>query len=465
MNSRAAIDWLNDALTTIKASGKSPDELAFVIHKFVGAKSGAWALYDPASPYVQIHANWGLPDALQYYPYDSWDVHVLTEDIVESPSYKTNFLWAKPDGDWCLQEVKNSVARHQSLRQVEVREIARRTYAIGSRLGRTVAIMWFAGVEASDGTKLCIPWYRTFDYETPSSIADAGSDYLVVAVTGPADLDKAKTAAERLPVGRKLAIDIKPTPDLIRDPSFLEAIIQCAQTLDATVIYSGSPFSHPYYQLHDAVPVHLRLERRTFRTRNLIKYHKLVRDKIPDRIRARDERVVFANLKQGEILKLLAGKLIEEAQELAAAENMEASAEELADVYEVLRGMMHQIGVDEAHVVKIANEKRDRVGGFDKGIFLLETSLPKPGEPYEELLDVDFSTLVREEYRDKTLRLPFSLLGTLTGPGRTFAIPNSDKGIHVHLAKDGVDLSITSVEHQFSFSFTASIASTEENDA
>jgi len=322
--------------------------------------------------------------------------------------------------------------------------------------------MWFAGVEANDGTKLCVPWYRTFEYETPASVEVRSEDYLIIPVTKPDDLDSARAASTRLPAGKKLAIDIRPTPKLIREPSFLAAIIEVAKTLDATVIYSGSPFSHPYYQLHGKVPVHLKLERRAFRSRNLIKYHKLVRDNIPERIRSRRERFVFANLKPAEILRLLAGKLIEEAQELAEAENLDTSAEELADIYEVLRGMMHQIGVDEARVIEIADKKRDRVGGFDRGIFLVETSLPKPGEPQEELVDVDFATLIKEEYRDKILRVPFALLGTLTTPGKTFAIPGSDRGINVHLAKDGVDLSIVPIDFQLSFSFANSTVPDDE---
>lgn len=92
IGSKAAIEWLQNALLEIETKGNGVDDFAFVVHKFMGARSGAWALYDPGSPYIQIHANWGLPDALQYYPYDSWEVHLLTEDVIESPAYKTNFL-------------------------------------------------------------------------------------------------------------------------------------------------------------------------------------------------------------------------------------------------------------------------------------------------------------------------------------------------------------------------------------
>lgn len=98
---------------------------------FIDSLQAELALYDPESPYVQVHANWGLPDALQFYPYDAWDVHVVTEEITAYPSYKSHFLWPKADGDWTFLPVKNSVARHQCLRTGEIIDIAKGTVDIG----------------------------------------------------------------------------------------------------------------------------------------------------------------------------------------------------------------------------------------------------------------------------------------------------------------------------------------------
>jgi predicted house-cleaning noncanonical NTP pyrophosphatase (MazG superfamily) len=39
--------------------------------------------------------------------------------------------------------------------------------------------------------------------------------------------------------------------------------------------------------------------------------------------------------------------------------------EELADVYEVLRSLASELRVSMAHIVHAADEKRNRVGGFD----------------------------------------------------------------------------------------------------
>lgn len=454
LSSEAALSWIDDQIKFHRSSGGECIDRAFIAHKYIGARAGAWALYDPDSPYIQVHANWGLPDSLQYYPYDAWDVHTITEEITAYPSYKSHFLWPETNGGWTFKQIRNSLGRHQCLKAAEVLEIARSTSAIGSRLGKRVAVMWFAGVEAESGTKLCIPWYRTFEYSTPDLDTALGRDHIIITVREPSDLERAKKVAIALPAHRRVALDIQPSEHLIREPKFLNEIIELAQAVDAAVIYSGSPLAHPYFQLRGKVQVYLPIQRKSFRTRSRIKYHKLVRDGIPEKVNSKHERVVYANLKGNEILQLLAGKLIEEAQELIAAEGQESTAEELADVYEVLRGMMHQAGVDEQRVIDIANAKRAKVGGFDQGVFLLETSLPKPGESTSENRQVDFNSLVREEYSADRVRIPFALLGRLSMLGdRVFRIPGSDQAVRISPGRDGFEMSLEQQEHQLEIVF------------
>lgn len=454
MAAPAAIAWIRQALADVAERPEEASERAFILHKFIGARSGAWALYDPESPYIQVHANWGLPDSLQYYPYDAWDVHTITEEVNAYPSYKSHFLWPQPGGQWAFEEIRNSIARHQCLKSHEVLDIARRTNAIGVKLGRRVAVMWFAGVESETGATFSLPWYRTFEYSEPDLDTALEKDHVIIDVREPRDLDEVRQAFAQHTPALRVAMDIQPSEHLIREPHFLEQIIEVAQAVDASVIFSGSPLSHPFFQLKGRVRVYLRVQRKSFRTRSRIKYHKLVRDRIPERVSAKHERVVYANLGSREILQLLTGKLIEEAQELIAAEGADATAEELADVYEVLRGMMHQAGVEEQRVVEIANSKRERVGGFDKGIFLLETSLPKPGEPVVDVRNVSFDELVREEYAKERVRIPFALLGRLNIAGdRVFKIPGTDKAVRFSGGRDGFEISLEQQEYQLEIDF------------
>lgn len=96
---------------------------------------------------------------------------------------------------------------------------------------------------------------------------------------------------------------------------------------------------------------------------------KLVRDLIPEIIRANGGEPVTWQLSEKEILGALTTKLLEEAEELRAAEPHE-QLEEAADVYEVLRAIAGVLGVSMDDVVARAEKKRAERGGFDERIWL-----------------------------------------------------------------------------------------------
>ena len=444
INPSAAIDWMAHQISLHKEHRRSLTEYAFVFHRFIASRVGAWALYDPESPYVQVHANWGLPDALQFYPYDAWDVHVVTEEITAYPSYKSHFLWPKADGDWTFLPVKNSVARHQCLRTGEIIDIAKGTVDIGKKLGRRVAVMWFAGVETPSGEQVCLPWYRTFEYADPDLSADLSSTHLIVPVRTESDLAKVDTLALEINKKWDIAIELQPSEALVRNGTFREKILESARRFDSPVLYAGSPLSHAYYLLTQSYgKIVIKSHRRSFRKRAYIKYHKLVRDGIPRKIAAKNERVVFAKLDRSQIIELLAAKLIEEVIELATAQDSDARIEELADAYEVLRGIMHQFSVDELAVLQAAEQKRQKVGGFEEGMFLLETSLPKPGEPTAEQREVSFKDFISPEFGPSSVRLPFSLMTRLARVGsRYLPIPGTDLSLKISSRQDGIEISV-----------------------
>ena len=95
-------------------------------------------------------------------------------------------------------------------------------------------------------------------------------------------------------------------------------------------------------------------------------YNKLVRDKIPEIIKASDKSFDIHYAKKEEILPLLETKLNEEVSEYLEAKNLE----ELADVMEVLFGLANALGYCEEDLMRKRNEKKDERGGFEKGIIL-----------------------------------------------------------------------------------------------
>ncbi|GAA3068626.1 hypothetical protein GCM10010464_36030 [Pseudonocardia yunnanensis] len=96
---------------------------------------------------------------------------------------------------------------------------------------------------------------------------------------------------------------------------------------------------------------------------------KLVRDKIPDIIRADGREPDLRRLDAQEYVRELHAKLFEEATELANASNSQV-AEELADVLEVLRAIARINGVTMAEVDDVAKQKRADRGAFDQRWYL-----------------------------------------------------------------------------------------------
>ena len=100
-------------------------------------------------------------------------------------------------------------------------------------------------------------------------------------------------------------------------------------------------------------------------------HRKLVRDRIPEIIRAEGRRPVVEVLPPEERRGALLAKLVEEAGEAADAGG-EDLAEELADVLEVVRALAAGLGLSLDDVTAAADRKTAERGGFDGGLFLVE---------------------------------------------------------------------------------------------
>ena len=101
-----------------------------------------------------------------------------------------------------------------------------------------------------------------------------------------------------------------------------------------------------------------------------IRYHKLVRDRIPEIIEAAGKRCVCAPLSDGEYLAMLDEKLNEELAEYQESKSME----ELADLLEVIRAVAAARGSSIDEVEAIRREKAAARGGFEKKILLTEVT-------------------------------------------------------------------------------------------
>jgi predicted house-cleaning noncanonical NTP pyrophosphatase (MazG superfamily) len=99
----------------------------------------------------------------------------------------------------------------------------------------------------------------------------------------------------------------------------------------------------------------------------MIIYNKLVRDKIPELIRAQGESPNVRILEQEEYLHHLEQKLDEEVSEYHRDKN----AEELADILEVVFALAEAGGCTRQELMEVYQKKHDARGGFEKRIFLI----------------------------------------------------------------------------------------------
>jgi len=100
-----------------------------------------------------------------------------------------------------------------------------------------------------------------------------------------------------------------------------------------------------------------------------IHYNKLVRDHIPDIIRAEGRECATTTLDDEAYRLALHAKLIEEAQELAQAP-ADGFLTELADVREVLDALIAYYAIDEVELATLQERRRLERGGFTQRITL-----------------------------------------------------------------------------------------------
>ena len=100
-------------------------------------------------------------------------------------------------------------------------------------------------------------------------------------------------------------------------------------------------------------------------------YHqKLIRDKIPEKIKESGDDYEAKVLDKVAFEKELKKKLIEESKELAEA-SKEELLNELADVLELTKSITSHYKISFSKVEKFQEEKRKKRGGFKKKLFLV----------------------------------------------------------------------------------------------
>ncbi len=445
-----------DALVS---GGADANDLAFVAHRFIAARAAAWVRAEPGNPIVEIHSLWGLPDALQYCPYDIWEVHVPTETATEYPDYKPHMLIATDHGGWDYVRIANRFGRSLSIGRREAMDLAKRTSNIAERLGEACHVMWFVGCTSPDGNHFNVPWYWTKAHGAGRNLDR--SNYQVVEINTADDL----TAFKRRSGSKaRFALEVKPNnQELMRDMKFIGEVGKAARDAGVPVILAGSTLAHAYFELtRQGCTVVAKGEKEHSRVRHSSVLGKIVRDKIPSRIAQRKESEVTqkvpANLKRG----FLTSKLLEEALEVRNAEFMAEKKVELADLFEVVRALAQTEGFQLSEVVIEADEKRKKAGGFDEGLVLLQTGIF--GRDRRGVRDGDqlrTQVLARKVSND-TYELPFTFFGFMEmDQPRSLAFDDFGVRLRVTLKGDKIELVMSRDAEQLELPLDLSVEEVE----
>jgi predicted house-cleaning noncanonical NTP pyrophosphatase (MazG superfamily) len=99
-------------------------------------------------------------------------------------------------------------------------------------------------------------------------------------------------------------------------------------------------------------------------------YDKLIRDKIPDIIRAEGRTCFVESMSEKDYLDALLEKLVEEATEARNADAQHLLTE-LADLFEVMLSIVAAQGAEWKSIAQIQEARRAERGGFEKRLRLL----------------------------------------------------------------------------------------------
>lgn len=103
-------------------------------------------------------------------------------------------------------------------------------------------------------------------------------------------------------------------------------------------------------------------------------YNKLVRDRIPQIIEQSNKKFTTRTLEPSEHLTEIKKKLEEEVQEFQETTNAQDALEELADILELIHAALPIHGATYEELEKIRIAKKEKRGGFEQRIYLLEVA-------------------------------------------------------------------------------------------
>lgn len=382
-----AKDWLISKFrSAIHAGGLQTNALCLVAHHFIPSVAAAWARAEPGKRMVRVESLWGLPEGLYWYSHDTFEVD--TQQNVPSTSadfpvrerlrYKGTFIAPDESGRWVPRHTAVPHDWGRSIgRRSWVTEIAATTRRVAEYEKYPVVLMWFVDNDPRATKHAVLPWYHSksklgIPKAAPRRKLTLASDFRIETAADWKELQV------QVGLGTKIErVVIEPKdPDLIRSQEFAEELADFAATHNIVVELAGGILSHAYYMLQrqgaqvECIDLFGADE-------EVIEYNKLVRDNVPAVIEVGGEDVEVVQLRGDALLAALRQKLVEEALKALDAKSGDELIGELADVQEVIYGICKALQTTSEQLETQRLKKLERRGGFDEGVMLKRTSMPR----------------------------------------------------------------------------------------
>lgn len=385
--------WFSSKFATaINEASIADAGLCLIAHHFIPSVASAWARAEPGNPVVRIESLWGIPEGLYWHSHDTFEVDTGSRDIDpggignqpaykhrERCRYKGTFIAANDAGQWVPQTTD---ADHDWVRSIKLKkwidEIAKTTRLLAEHCSEAISVMWFIDNHKNASLHRVLPWFHSASplengpkaaprrkrHSTNDLVIRCWNDWeqLKILATSGVIIERVLMAPE--------------DAELIRNASFATELALLAKEKDFVVELSGGILSHAYYILSregcrvECVDLYGAGE-------DIVEFNKLVRDKIPEIIRERGERIETIRLTGDALVTALRQKLVEEAFEALDASSGDDLIGELADIQEVLLALASVLNITPSSLEQERLRKRKRRGGFEDGLMLLKTSSPQ----------------------------------------------------------------------------------------
>lgn len=417
----------------------SGSKLCLIAHHFVPACAAAWCQASPNQRKARIESLWGIPEGLYWYAHDVFDVDTQSPSIPriesrpadisfrEKRRYKEHFIAPDAYGAWVVHRTSDEADWVRSIKRTEwIYEIAWTSRCIAAAEGKPVVVMWLIDTAPGATPHHVLPWFH-MEWKQEGPIHKAAPrkklrESAEVVLRTRRDWDDLKAAVSGGSPVARIRVDPR-EPEMVRDQKFVEDLGSVAKNHGIVVELSGGILSHAYYMLSRAGCDVECADLDDFAVDDeAVEFNKLVRDGIPAAIVARGESVALMQVKGEALIASLRRKLVEEALEVLDARSNDQIAEELADVAEVVRALMSELGIAESTVETARRKKSKKRGAFKSGIMLGKTAIASP-----------LSTRLSHggELLSPTLNMPTK---TIT---RTIEIPSTaPNDVHVDLRHD-----------------------------